>query len=127
MAAEYRVVVADDEPRFIELLHTLLDGAEDIRIVGEACNGTEAVKLAKELLPDGMIIDLYMPDMNGLDVIRQIREQLPTIRTVLVSSYWDRSYERLAASVGNAAFIPKAHLSTERLLRALRLGTGLRP
>ena len=90
MADEYRVVVADDEPRFIELFHTLLDGVEDIRIVGEACNGTEALKLARELLPDGMIIDLYMPDMNGLEVIREIKAQLPTIRTVLVSSYWDR-------------------------------------
>ena len=127
MNSEYRVVVADDEPRFIELLHTLLDGAEDIRIVGEASDGTEALKLAEDLLPDGMIIDLYMPDMIGLDVVRQLKAQLPTIRTVLVSSYWDRSYERLAASVGNAAFIPKARLSTERLLRALRSGTRLRP
>ena len=120
MAAEYRVVVADDEPRFIELFHTLLDGAEDVRIVGEACSGTEALTLAKDLLPDAMIIDLYMPDMNGLDVIRQIKAQLPTIRTVLVGSYWDRAYEHLAAVEGDAAFIPKARLSTQTLLQALR-------
>ena len=120
MDSEYRVVVADDEPRFIELFHKLLDGAEDIRIVGEACDGAEALKLAKELLPDGMIIDLYMPDMNGLDVIRQIREQLPTIRTVLVSSYWDRVYERLLAIEGGGTFIPKARLSTRTLIQALR-------
>ena len=120
MADEYRVVVADDEPRFIELFHTLPDGAEDIRIVGEAYNGTEALKLAKELLPDGMIIDLYMPDMNGLDVIRRIKAELPTIRTVLVSSYWDRVYERVLAVEGGGTFIPKARLSTQTLLQALR-------
>ena len=120
MESEYRVVVADDEPGFIKLFHTLLDGAEDIRIVGEACNGAEALNLAKELLPDAMIIDLYMPDMNGLEVIREIKAQLPAIRTVLVSSYWDRAYERLAAVEGDAAFIPKARLSTQTLLEALR-------
>ena len=120
MDSEFRVVVADDEPRFIDLFHTLLDGAKDVSIVGEARNGTEAIQMAKDLLPDAMIIDMYMPDMNGLDVIRLIRVQLPAIRTVLVSSYWDRSYERLAASVGDAAFIPKAGLSTQRLLEALR-------
>ena len=120
MESEYRVVVADDEPRFIKLFHALLDGAEDIRIVGEACNGAEALKLAKELLPDAMIIDLYMPDMNGLDVIRQIRKQLPAIRTVLVSSYWDKVYERLLAAEGSGTFIPKARLSTQTLLQALR-------
>ncbi len=120
MDSEYRVVVADDEPRFIELFHTLLDCAEGIRIVGEACNGAEALALAKDLLPDGMIIDMYIPDMNGMDVIRRLNAQLPTIRTVLVSSYWDRSFERLAAVVGAAAFIPKAGLSTRMLLQALR-------
>ena len=120
MESEYRVVVADDEPMFIELFDSLLDGVEDIRIVGEACNGAEALMLAKDLLPDGMIIDLYMPDMNGLDVIRQIREQLPTIRTVLVSSYWDKVYERVLAVEGRGTFIPKARLSTRTLLQALR-------
>ena len=120
MESEYRVVVADDEPRFIELFHTLLDGAEDIRIVGEACNGAEALKLAKELLPDAMIIDLYMPDMNGLEVIRKIKAQLPTLRTILVSSLWEPMYDRMAALDGGAEFIPKARLSTHLLLQALR-------
>ncbi len=119
MESEYRVVVADDEPRFIQLFHTLLDGAEDIRIVGEACNGAEALNLAKELLPDAMIIDLYMPDMNGLDVIRQIRKQLPTIRTVLVSSYWDKVYERLSAAEGSGTVTPTARLAAQTLRRAL--------
>ena len=120
MDSEFRVVVADDEPRYIELIRTLLDDAEEITIVAEACDGAEALKLAKELPPDAMIIDLYIPDMNGLDVIRQIKAELPSIRTVLVSSYWDQMYERLVGVEGGSAFIPKARLSTRTLLQALR-------
>jgi DNA-binding NarL/FixJ family response regulator len=120
MAAEHRIVVADDEPRFIKLFHTLLDDTGTVKIIGEACNGTEALALANNLLPDAMIIDLYMPDMNGLEVIRKIKAQLPTLRTILVSSHWEPMYDRMAALDGGAEFIPKARLSTHLLLQALR-------
>ena len=116
----YRVIVADDEAEFREWLKSLLDGSEDFQMVGEASTGSEAVHLIPLLLPDLVIADMYMPEPDGLEVARYVQRHFSSIKAILVSSYEERVYERLAREEGALAFIPKAKFSLDALRQALR-------
>lgn len=115
-----RTIVADDEPEFRDWLRVLLDDNQDFRIVGEAGSGPEALQIIESTLPDLVLVDIYMPGMDGLEVARHIRRRFPEIRVILVSAYEEHVYERLAAEEGALAFIPKANLSTGLLREVLQ-------
>jgi two-component system response regulator YesN len=116
----YRVVVADDEPEFRSWLKSLLDDSEDFRLIGEASNGTEVVNLIPTLLPDLVIADMYMPEPDGLEVVRYVQHNFSGVKAILVSAYEEHVYERLARDEGALAFIPKTKLSLDALRRALK-------
>jgi two-component system response regulator YesN len=118
----YRVLVADDEPEFRSWLKSVLNDSGDFRLVGEASNGTEAFELIPLLLPDLVIADMYMPEADGLEVVRYVQRYFSGIKAILVSAYEERLYERLAREEGALAFIPKARLSLDALRRALKGG-----
>lgn len=115
-----RVVVADDEPEFRDWLKSVLNDSGDFRLVGEASNGTEAFELIPSLLPDLVIADMYMPEPDGLEVVRYVQRHFSGIRAILVSAHEERVYERLAREEGALAFIPKGRLSLDALRRALK-------
>ena len=115
----YRVVVADAQAEFRDWLRSMLSVCQDFELVGEASTGTEVLCLVDLLAPDLLIIDLYTPDLDGFEVARYIRQRYPGIKTIVVSAYWGRIYERLAREEGALAFIPKADISVHALLRAL--------
>lgn len=115
-----RVVVADDEPEYRSWLKSVLNDSGDFRLVGEAGNGTEAFELIPSLLPDLVIADLYMPEPDGLEVVRYVQRHFSGIKAILVSSHEERVYERLAKDEGALAFIPKAKLSLDALRRVLK-------
>lgn len=116
----YRVVVADDEPEFRSWLKSLLDDSEDFRLIGEASNGTEVVNLIPTLLPDLVIADMYMPEPDGLEVVRYVQHHFSGVKAILVSAYEEHVYERLARDEGALAFIPKTKLSLDALRQALK-------
>ncbi len=111
----YRVILADDEEGFREWLRLLLERSHDFEVVGEASNGTEALRLAESLKPDLIIADINMPERDGLEVARFVQRQLPDIKVILISGFAEREYERLAQEEGGLAFIPKINLSLEAL------------
>jgi two-component system response regulator YesN len=115
-----RVMVADDEPDFRGWLRALLHGSGDFRLIGEVSNGTEALELIPSLLPDLVIADMYMPEPDGLEVVRYVQRYFSGIKAILVSAHEERVYERLAREEGALAFIPKARLSLDALRRALK-------
>jgi two-component system response regulator YesN len=115
-----RVMVADDEPEFRSWLKSVLNDSGDFRLVGEASNGTEAFELIPSLLPDLVIADMYMPEPDGLEVVRYVQRHFSGIKAILVSAHEERVYERLAKDEGALAFIPKARLSLDALRRALK-------
>lgn len=119
----YRVVLADDEPKFRSWLRLLLDDSGDFLVVGEAGTGTEAVQLVASLLPDLVIADLCMPDGDGVEVARYVHEHSPSSKAILVSSHEDPVYQSLARERGALGFIPKALLSLEVLRHAVK-GAG---
>ena len=112
-----RVVIADDEAEFREWLRSLLEASETFRLVGEAKNGSEAIQLIDKLVPDLVIADVFMPDLDGLEVLQSISKNYPSIKIILTSSCDERVYSRLAKEEGALCFIPKAELSLNSLFR----------
>jgi two-component system nitrate/nitrite response regulator NarL len=80
-----RVVIVDDHPLAREGIRSLLESDPTFAIVGEACNGLEAVELCKTLQPDLVLMDIKMPKMNGLDATKEIKTSLPHVKVVILS------------------------------------------
>jgi DNA-binding NarL/FixJ family response regulator len=111
------VIIVDDYRPFLDSARGLLESG-DFDVVGEAEDGKEALRLAEELLPDVVLLDVHMPDMDGFEVARQLaRLESPPV-VVLTSSLDD--YEPLVAASAAHAFVRKDALSAETLASAVR-------
>ncbi len=84
-----RVLIADDHLVVREGLRTILEVAGDIELVGEATDGAEAVRLAGELTPDVVLMDLRMPNVDGIEAITQIKARYPDLEVVILTTYDD--------------------------------------
>jgi DNA-binding NarL/FixJ family response regulator len=113
------VLIADDHAIVRQGLASLLSAEPDMRVVGEATNGREAVRMALELRPDVIVIDLAMPELNGIEATRQIiRAGLPS-KMIVLSSYDDEDYVERLAKEGAAGYLVKLTAATE-LIDAVR-------
>lgn len=114
------IVVADDDLQFREIVRYLLAAASDtLIIVGEAADGDEGLALVRRVRPDVVITDLVMPHLNGIELTRRIREELPQTRVVLMSSYTEDAYRLMASDSGADVFVSKQVITTA-LLPAIR-------
>ncbi len=127
-ATEIKVLIADDHAMVREGIRTLLNLQKDIYIVGEATNGTEAIKKALELLPDVVLMDIVMPEIDGIEATRQIFNQgKEGIKVLMLSQYDDEQNLLASKEAGALGFISKNSAST-RLLEAVRAaGRGEHP
>jgi DNA-binding NarL/FixJ family response regulator len=114
-----RVLLADDHNVVRQGLRALLNVEGDIDIVGEACNGRQAVQMASKLMPDVVVMDIAMPSMNGLEATRQITSQLPGTKVLVLSSYSNDDYVEELTEGGAAGYLIKQTASNE-LLKAIR-------
>lgn len=110
--SQIRVLIADDSPTAVDIIATILETDEDIRIVGKAVNGREAVAMAETLRPDVITVDIQMPIMNGLDAIKQIMAHYPTPILVITSST-DASIAFQALSFGALEVVEKPSLELD--------------
>ena len=101
-----RVLIADDDALFAASLMSVLGEDDRVDIVGVAANGEEAVKLANELRPDVILMDLRMPVMDGLEATRRIRETHPSTQILLLTGT-DAPIEADVAAAGATAFLRK--------------------
>ena len=92
-----RVLVADDHTMVREGLRALLDADSDIEVVGEACNGVEAVDMAKKHKPDIAILDIAMPMLNGLLATQRIRSEVPDTKVLVLSMYGEEQRTELVS------------------------------
>ncbi len=113
------VLLADDHRILREGLRSLLEHPPDIRVVGEAGDGRTAVRLAKELSPDVVIMDIGMSGLNGVEATRQIRAALPQTRVLALSMHSDRRYVRSMLKAGATGYLLKDS-AAEELVQALR-------
>jgi DNA-binding NarL/FixJ family response regulator len=117
-----RVLIADDEPFFVESVEALLAGDERVEVVGTAANGKQAVELATALTPDVTLMDISMPILDGIEATRRIRERLPNACVlVLTGSSISADVDR-ARQAGVAAFLTKDRLGTQLVNAILEVG-----
>ena len=114
-----RVLLADDHKILRQGLRTLLEQEKDIQIVGEADNGRSSVKLTGELAPDVVIMDVAMPDLNGIDATRRITEAEPRTRVLALSMHSDGRYVKGMLQAGARGYILKDG-AAEELTHAIR-------
>ncbi len=117
--AKIRVLIADDHPAFREGLAKLLTEEGDIEVAGQASDGPEAVKLARELMPDVAIIDVAMPNLNGIETTKQIKAVCPATAILVVSAYGHDSYVLGAVQAGAAGYLLK-NVRVRDLVAAIR-------
>jgi DNA-binding NarL/FixJ family response regulator len=121
-----RVLIADDEPLFVETVEALLAGDERVEVVGTAANGKQAVELATALTPDVTLMDISMPILDGIEATRRIRESFPNACVlVLTGSSISADVDR-ARQAGVAAFLTKDRLGTQLVNAILEMGEGER-
>ena len=114
-----RVLVADDHPVVLAGIRALLDSHPGIEIIGEARDGQTALQMALELQPSILLLDLSMPDLNGIEVTKRLLAQRPLCKVIVLTVHEDRSYLRKLIEVGASGYVLKRS-AAEDLLRAIQ-------
>ena len=124
---ELTVLIADDHPLVREALHRALDVEEDMKVVAEASDGEEAVKLASELKPDVVVMDIVMPKVNGIEATRKIKEIAPDTAILILTAYDDEEYVLGLLDAGAAGYLLKSARGRDLVgaIRAIRAGESV--
>ncbi len=108
-----KVLLADDHKIVRDGLRTLLEKNAEVKVVGEAEDGRTAVQLAKKLSPDIVIMDVAMPDLNGIEATRQILEERPAVKVIAVSMHSDKRFVAEMLKAGASAYLSKDYAFDE--------------
>jgi two-component system, NarL family, response regulator NreC len=115
-----RILIADDHKIVSDGLKAMLQAQPEMEIIAQAANGREAVKLAHKQKPDMVIMDVAMPDLNGLEAVRQILSTNPRVKVIALSMHADRRYVTGMLSAGASGYILK-HCAFEELVHAIHI------
>lgn len=113
------IVLADDHHVVRQSFRLLLETQTDFRVLGEAASGLEAVELSERLRPDVLVVDIMLPELNGVEVARRIKKQLPATVVVILSMHDNEIYVIEALRAGAAAYVLKTSTAQE-LVYAIR-------
>jgi DNA-binding NarL/FixJ family response regulator len=118
-----RVAIADDHPLIREGVRHLLEAQPDFEVCGEAVDGAGALALVERLRPDVIVLDLAMPELNGISAAAEFTARFPETRVVALTMHEEASYVRKALSAGASGYVVKRAV-TEGLVRAVRAVAG---
>jgi two-component system response regulator NreC len=113
------ILIADDHSIVREGVRMILDGQEDFEVVGEASTGRQALEEARRLKPDVVVMDISMPDMNGIEATKKIRGELPDTQVMGLTMHEDESYVFELLKAGAAGYVLK-RAAAEDLVSAVR-------
>jgi len=121
---QIKILTVDDHPILREGIAAIIQGEKDMVLVGEASNGREAIEMFRSKRPDVVLMDLQMPDLNGIDAIATIRQKYPQARIIVLTTYEGDVLARRALKAGATGYILKDMIRTELLeaIRAVHLG-----
>ncbi len=114
-----RILIADDHALVREGVAALLQLQDDMEVVGEACDGRDALRLTAKLKPDIVLMDIAMPGLGGLEATTEIKKTMPEIRILILSQYDDREYISRLLKAGVSGYILKHAVGTD-LVSAIR-------
>jgi DNA-binding NarL/FixJ family response regulator len=114
-----RIILVDDHAIVREGVRAILDGRDDMQVIGEFANGTEALAVAAKLAPDLALVDLKMPGISAVDTIRGLHAQVPGIRVLVFTSFGEDSLIRATLDAGAIGYLLKDALQSD-LVRAIR-------
>ncbi len=114
-----RILLVDDHPVVRQGLCALLEMEDDMEVVGQAGNGLAAVALARETLPDVVVMDLSMPLLDGAEATRQIHQTAPSVKVLVLSAFSDEEFVQRLKQAGAAGYLAKESSALE-LIQAIR-------
>jgi len=117
------IVIVDDHPLYRNGIRNLLQATDDLRVAGETGSGEEAIRLAEELRPDLMLMDIRLPDLDGIEATRRIKTSFPGIRILVLSMHKDDRSIMPAMKAGASGYLLKEADGAE-LLQAIRMVSG---
>lgn len=117
--ATIRILIAEDHAIVREGIRMILDAEPDFHVVGEARDGREAVELAQKLTPDVVVMDISMPQMNGIEATRQLRRLCPSARVLILTMHEEESYVFQLLQEGASGYVLKRAAATD-LVEAVR-------
>lgn len=118
-AGPIRVILVDDHAMLRKGLRFFLAGFDDLELVGEAASGKEAIRLCAELVPDVVLMDMVMPDMDGAAATQAIRQQSPTTQVIALTSFQEEDLIERALQAGAISYLLK-NVSAQALAEAIR-------
>jgi len=113
-----KVVLADDHTILRQGLRRLLEAHETVEVIGEAASGREAIRICLSSRPDVLVLDISLPDLSGIDVTRQIKEQLPELAIIILTVHSSKEHIREAMLAGASSYVLKDSPS-EELVKAI--------
>lgn len=119
MNKRLRVMIADDHAIVRQGLRQILSDTDDMEVAGEACNGVEALHLSREGEWDVVLMDVSMPDRNGIDALKLIRKEQPRLPVLILSMYPEDQYAIRALKAGAAGYLTKQS-APDQLVTAIR-------
>ena len=119
-----QLLIAEDHALVREGLRAMLAGAEDLEVIGEAKNGRVAVEMCRSLTPDLVLMDVRMPEMDGLEATRKIKEAQPTVGVLMVTTHQNPDYLLEAVRSGAAGYVLKESTKAQLLSAVRRILSG---
>lgn len=113
-----RVILADDHPLIRQGLIAMLQESEEVEVVGEAANGRELIDSTRELDPDVVVVDIRMPDMDGIEAVRRIRKHRPEIKALMLTVHDEEAYVHEAIKAGATGYLLKT-VTAEELIKGI--------
>lgn len=113
-----KIILVDDHVFVRDGIKALLENQSAFQVVNEACNGVEALEILKQELPDIMIVDIRMPEMNGIDLVKTVTANYKSVKTIMLSMHESEEYVVQAIEVGADGYLLKG-ASKEEFLKAL--------
>src|SRR5919109_3444620 len=121
------ILIVDDSFQLRALIRGIVSREPDLRVVGEAADGAEAIRLTHEVWPNIVLLDLVMPGINGLEALRRIKAERPETKVIIVTVHTEDAYRRAAEDGGADAFLVKKTLVTALLPTIRRMHGCLSP